>query len=90
MPPRPSFLPGEGGPWGVEPPTKISKRGSGSTGSQLLEGGCWERGVDFFQKEGRGGVGGLGGGVGGCSFHMKKISEIFKKRVHKEKQFSLS
>ena len=34
--------------WGVEPPTKFSKRG-GFTESQLLEGGCWERGGDFFQ-----------------------------------------
>ena len=27
---------------GVEPPTKFTKRGV-STGSQFLEGGCWER-----------------------------------------------
>ena len=32
---------------GVEPPTKFSKRG-GLTGAQLLEGGCWEIGGDFF------------------------------------------
>ena len=48
----------------VEPPTKFSKRG-GLTGPQLLEGGCWERGGDFFQ--------------GGCNFHIKNKlkSEIF-------------
>ena len=34
--------------WGVEPPTKFSKRG---TGSQFLEGGCWERGDDLFEGE---------------------------------------
>ena len=36
---------------GVEPPTKFSKRAAagGLTGSQLLEGGCWEGGGDFFQ-----------------------------------------
>ena len=50
--------------WGVEPPTKFSKRGS-LTGPQLLEGGCWERGGDFFQ--------------GGLQFsHKNKLkSEIF-------------
>ena len=31
----------------VEPPTKFSKRG-GLTGSQFLEGGCWERECEFF------------------------------------------
>ena len=36
-----------------EPPTKFSKK-RGLTGSQFLDGGCWERGGDFFQ--------------GGCSF----------------------
>ena len=48
---------------GIEPPTKFSKRGSGLTGFQLLEGGCWER----------------GGGRGGCNFHKKNKlkSEIF-------------
>ena len=33
---------------GVEPPTKFLKRG-GLTGSQFLEGGCWERRLTFFQ-----------------------------------------
>ena len=39
--------------------------GGGLTGPQLLEGGCWERGGDFFQ--------------GGCNFHIKNKlkSEIF-------------
>ena len=41
---------------GVEPPTRFSERG-GLTGPQFLEGGCWERGGDFFQ-----------GGGGGCNF----------------------
>ena len=41
---------GEGG--AVESPTKFSKRGRGLTGTQFLEGGCWERGVDFFQRGG--------------------------------------
>ena len=44
-PPPPSA-----GGWGVEPPTKFSKR-AGLTGPQLLEGGYWERGGDFFQGE---------------------------------------
>ena len=49
---------------GVEPPTEFSKRGEGFTGPQLSEGGCWERGGDFFQ--------------GGCNFHKNKLkSEIF-------------
>ena len=50
---------------GVEPPTKFSKKkGGGLTGPQLLEGGCWERGGEFFQR--------------GCNFHTKKIKcEIF-------------
>ena len=42
----------------VEYPTKFSKRG-GLTGPQILEWGCWERGVDFFQGR-------------GCNFHKKK------------------
>ena len=56
----PPFLQGGGG----KPPTKFSKRG-GLTGPTLLEGGCWERGGDFFQ--------------GGCNFHIKNKlkSEIF-------------
>ena len=32
----------------VEPPIKISKR-EDLTGSQFLEGGCWETGRDRFQ-----------------------------------------
>ena len=42
--------------WGVEPPTKFSKR-EGFTGPQLLEGGCWKRVGDFLQGRGRGGEG---------------------------------
>ena len=42
----------------VETPTKFSKNGVGGlTGTQLLEGGCWERGGDFFP--------------GGCNLHKK-------------------
>ena len=41
------FLLGVGG---VEPPTKFSKRWEDLTGPQILEGGCWERGGDFFQR----------------------------------------
>ena len=38
---------------GVEPPTKFSKKkGGGLTGPQLLEGGCWERGGEFFSGVG--------------------------------------
>ena len=61
----------------VEHPTKFSKRGGGGlTGPQLLEGGCWERGGDFFQGRGR------GGGRGGCNFQMKNKlkSEIFNEK----------
>ena len=36
---------------GVEPPTKFSKM-VGLTGPQPFEGGCWERGDDFFQGGG--------------------------------------
>ena len=39
-----------GGGRGVEPPTKFPKRG-GLTGSQFLEGSCWEGGVTFFKGE---------------------------------------
>ena len=46
-PPSAPFCRGGGG---VEPPTKFSKR-AGLTGPQLLEGGYWERGGDFFQGE---------------------------------------
>ena len=35
----------------VVAPTKLSERG-GFTGSQFLEGGCWERGGDLFQGGG--------------------------------------
>ena len=28
----------------------FQKRGGGLTGPQLLEGGCWERGGDFFHR----------------------------------------
>ena len=69
------FVPAEGeGAQGVEPPIKVSKRGA-LTGSQLLEGGSWERGGDFFQEG------------GGFNFHIKNK---LRKRVHKEECFSLS
>ena len=29
--------------WGVEPPTKFSKRRGGLIGSHFLKGDCWER-----------------------------------------------
>ena len=60
--PPPPFCKG-----GIEPPTKFSKRGE-LTEPQLLEGGCWERGDDFFQ--------------GGCNFHIKNKlkSEIFNEK----------
>ena len=48
----------------VEPTTKFKKRG-GLTGPQLLDGGCWERGGDFFQ------------GGGGAIVTYKLKSEIF-------------
>ena len=41
-------LPLSAGGRGVEPLTKFEKRGD-LKGPQLLEGGCWERGSDFFQ-----------------------------------------
>ena len=44
-PPPPHSAEGGWG-WGVEPPTKFSERGD-LTGSQLLEGDCWES--DFFR-----------------------------------------
>ena len=49
------------------------------TGPQLLEGGCWERGGDFFQ--------------GSCNFHIKNKlkSEIFndKKSLYAKIFFSV-
>ena len=53
---------------GFEPPAKFSERGD-LTGPQLLEGGCWERGDDFFQ--------------GGCNFDIKhKLkSETFNEKT---------
>ena len=43
---------------GFEPPIKFLKRGLDRT-STFREGGCWERGGDFFS------------GAGGCSFDTK-------------------
>ena len=40
-----------GGGGAVESPTKFSKRGD-MTGPWFLEGGCWERGGDFFRGGG--------------------------------------
>ena len=53
-------------PRGVPPPTRFSKK-EGLAGPQLLEGGCWEKGDNFFQEG------------GGCNFRIKKElkSEIF-------------
>ena len=47
--PTPFMLGGEGG-GGCLASNQISKKGGGLTGSQFLEGGCWERGSDFFQE----------------------------------------
>ena len=44
LPPPCPFLLGEG----VEPPTKFSKGGRNLTGSQFLEGACWETKMFFF------------------------------------------
>ena len=41
---------GGGGHGAAEPPTKFSKKGGSLTGTQVLEGGCWKRGSDFFQE----------------------------------------
>ena len=49
---HPPLLLLSGGGGGVESPTKFSKRGWRLTGTQFLEGGCWERGVDFLQRGG--------------------------------------
>ena len=72
--------------WGVEPPTKFSKKGGegrgrgGMTGSQFLEGDCWERGDDFFYGE--------------VAVFTRKINKNLKylmtKEVYKQKCFSLS
>ena len=61
------------------PPLLYGRGGGGLTGPQFLEGGCWERGGDFFQ--------------GGCNFYIKdKLkSEIFNdKKVFEQKSFSLT
>ena len=47
-PPSPLYAGG-----GVELPIKFLKRGGGLTGSQVLEGVCWERGGDFFRGLGQ-------------------------------------
>ena len=54
----------------------FQKKG-GLTGPQLLEGGCWEGGGDFFQ--------------GDWNFHTKKIKcEIFNdKKVYRPKNIFL-
>ena len=62
----------------VEPPTKFSKRLGSLTGPQILDGGCWERGGDFFQ-------GGLQ-----FSYKNKLKSEIFNdEKNYKQKYFSV-
>ena len=65
--PPPLLFAGEG----VEPSTKFSKKGGGGSliGPQRLEGGCWERGGDFFQE-------------GACNCHIKNKlkSEIFNNK----------
>ena len=50
------------------------QKGGGLTGPQLLKGGCWERGGDFFQGE-------------GVQFSHKKINV---KYFMTKKYFSLS
>ena len=52
-------------------------------GPQVLEGGCWQRGGDFFQR-------------GWCNFHIKNNERISKnliylmtKKVYKQKDFFL-
>ena len=60
------------------PPGSFKKKGGGLTRPQLSEGGCWERGGDFFQGEGV------------QLSHNKLKSEIFNdKIVYKQKYFSL-
>ena len=65
-------------------PPRLSAGGGGGfkkegfNGISILEGGCWERGSDFFQK--------------GYNFYIKNKlkSEIFKdKKVYKQKYFSV-
>ena len=54
-----------GGRRGVESDQISEKKEGGMTGSQFLQGSCWERGGGFFQS--------------GCSFYIKinLKSEIF-------------
>ena len=68
----------------VHPPSSFCWGGGGGfkkegfNGISILEGGCWERGSDFFQK--------------GYNFYIKNKlkSEIFKdKKVYKQKYFSV-
>ena len=60
---------------GVEPPIRFLKRWGGLTGSQFLEGVCWERGVTFFRR--------------GCNFYVrnKLKSDLFNKISLKTKMF---
>ena len=79
------FLLGEGGKEGVEPQTKLSKRGDLTVSNRIsiFREGCWEKG-------------GWGGGVTffrGLQFlHENELkSEVFNnKKVIKQKFFSLS
>ena len=57
---HPPFLQDGGG--GVAPPTKFSKK-EGLEGPPRLEGGCWEKGGNFFP---------WGWGGGGVQFSHKK------------------
>ena len=66
LPPLPPSLSGGGGGgMGLNFHPNFQK---GGTGPQLLEGGCWERGGDFFR----------GGGGGGLSFKFKQKKKIKK------------
>ena len=56
----------------IEPLTKFSKRRV-LTVPQFLEGGCWERGGDFFQ--------------GGCSFCIKANWNLTTKKIINKKVF---
>ena len=57
-----------GGGLNLQPNFQKGRReGGGLTGPQLSDGGCRERGTDFFQ--------------GGCNVHIKKLkSEIFNNK----------
>ena len=76
----PPFCWGQEGGRGLSLLPNFQNRGGGLTGPPFVEGGCWERGGDFFL-----------GGVAIFSTKNKLKSGIFndKKKVYKQEHFAV-